>query len=50
MAKAFGEIEASGEAATLSPTLAASVGDRILRMGDAGELVRAVQSALAKLG
>jgi uncharacterized protein (TIGR02594 family) len=31
-------------------TLAASVGDRILRMGDAGDLVRAMQLALAKLG
>ena len=36
--------------ASVSGTLAASVGDRILRMGDAGDLVRAVQFALAKLG
>ncbi len=33
-----------------SPTLAAQLGDRILRMGDTGDLVRAVQSALAKVG
>jgi uncharacterized protein (TIGR02594 family) len=36
--------------ASVSGTLAASVGDRILRMGDAGDLVRAIQLALAKLG
>jgi uncharacterized protein (TIGR02594 family) len=36
--------------ASVSGTLAASVGDRILRLGDAGDLVRAIQLALAKLG
>jgi uncharacterized protein (TIGR02594 family) len=35
---------------SISPTLAARVGDRTLRIGDAGNLVRAVQLALAKLG
>ena len=33
-----------------SPALAARLGDRTLRIGDTGDLVRAVQSALAKLG
>jgi uncharacterized protein (TIGR02594 family) len=35
---------------SVSGTLAASVGDQILRVGDAGDLVRAVQFALARLG
>ena len=42
-------IERSGPASA-SQTLAASVGDRILRTGDAGDLVRAIQFALTKLG
>ena len=33
-----------------SQTLEAGVGDRILRTGDTGDLVRAVQFALTKLG
>jgi predicted chitinase/peptidoglycan hydrolase-like protein with peptidoglycan-binding domain len=37
-------------ASSNSPTLAARTGDRILRIGDAGDLVRAVQLALAELG
>jgi uncharacterized protein (TIGR02594 family) len=36
--------------ATASQTLAARVGDRILRTGDAGDLVCAIQFALKKLG
>ena len=42
-------IERSGPASA-SQTLAASVGDRILRTGDAGDLMRAIQFALTKLG
>jgi uncharacterized protein (TIGR02594 family) len=36
--------------ASVSQTLAGRVGDRILRTGDAGDLVRAIQVALTKLG
>jgi hypothetical protein len=37
-------------AAPAAPTLAALLGDRALQMGDEGDLVRAFQLALAKLG